>query len=224
MSRTSRTGLTLRAAVMFFALLSGSAGAQRIGRDARDNGVALDHRAALERVVKKLKAQFPRITGLVASARGKQLYLTLEGSGKVQPGTRLSVFRKMGAFKHPVTGEALGHFEEDLGSAIVTDLRDKFLVARFEPKGNLVPRAGDGVRITAAQIRVALLPIVNKTGEKFNQDETLFRPYWSEPADSGCSMWISSRSGCWRIGSRWILFWSGGGGTGCVSLSGRTWC
>ena len=173
MSRISRTGLTLRAALMLFAFLSGSAGAQRIGRDARDNGAALDHRAALERIVKKLTAQFPRVKGLVASARGNELYLTLEGGGKIRPGTRLSVFRKMGSFKHPVTGEVLGHFEEDLGSAVVTDLRDKFLVARFEPKGKLVPRPGDRVRITAAQIRVALLPIVNKTREKFNQDETL---------------------------------------------------
>jgi len=173
MSRISRTGLTLRAALMLFAFLSGSAGAQRIGRDARDKGAALDHRAALERIVKKLTAQFPRVKGLVASARGNELYLTLEGGGKIRPGTRLSVFRKMGSFKHPVTGEVLGHFEEDLGSAVVTDLRDKFLVARFEPKGKLVPRPGDGVRITAAQIRVALLPIVNKTREKFNQDETL---------------------------------------------------
>jgi hypothetical protein len=127
----------------------------------------------LERIVQKLVEKFPRVTGLVASVRDKELYLTLEESQRVQPGTRMTVFRKLGAFKHPITGEVLGHFEENLGDAVVRDLRDKFVIARFEPKGEFSPRPGDGVRITAAQIRIALLPVINQTKDSYSQDTLL---------------------------------------------------
>ena len=153
--------------------VAGTASGQRSVLDPVAPTSRLDHRSAIRRIVTKLLEEFPRVNGLVASVRGERLYLTLEGNTGVRPGTRMNVFRKMGAFKHPITGEVLGHFEEDLGTAVITEVRDKFVVARFSPKGRLVPRAGDGVRITAARIRVALLPIVNDTKKPFDQDEVL---------------------------------------------------
>ncbi len=153
--------------------VTGTASGQRSVLDPVAPTSRLDHRSAIRRIVTKLLEEFPRVNGLVASVRGEQLYLTLEGSTGVRPGTRMNIFRKMGAFKHPITGEVLGHFEEDLGTAVITEVRDKFVVARFSPKGPLAPRAGDGVRITAARIRVALLPIVNDTKKPFDQDEVL---------------------------------------------------
>ena len=154
-------------------VVTGTASAQRSVLDPAAPTSRLDHRSALQRIVTKLLEEFPRVNGLVASARGERLYLTLEGNAGVRPGTRMNVFRKTGAFKHPVTGEVLGHFEEDLGTAVITEVRDRFVVARFSPKGRLIPRAGDGVRITAARIRVALLPVVNNTKEPFDQDRVL---------------------------------------------------
>ena len=154
-------------------VVTGAASAQRSVLDPAAPTSRLDHRSALQRIVTKLLEEFPRVNGLVASARGERLYLTLEGNAGVRPGTRMNVFRKTGAFKHPVTGEVLGHFEEDLGTAVITEVRDRFVVARFSPKGRLIPRAGDGVRITAARIRVALLPVVNDTKEPFDQDRVL---------------------------------------------------
>ncbi len=173
MRKVSRTRFTLLVSLTFLAFFCGAALAQPKGRGASAGGELLDHRAALERIALKLREQFPRVKGLIASVRGNLLYLTLESHRGIRPGTRLSVFRQMGAFKHPLTGEVLGHFEEGLGSAIVIDIREKFVVARFKPKGEFSPRAGDGVRITAAQIRIALLPIVNQTNERFSQDTLL---------------------------------------------------
>lgn len=172
MWRSVRSRLALCLLLALWVLLPGEGWGQQGARSAPASG-SLDHQAALERIVRKLLEQFPRVSGLVASIRGDQVYLTLEQNRGVQPGTRLSVFRKMGAFKHPLTGEVLGHFEEDLGAAVVTEVREKYVLARLEPAGNLTPRPGDGVRITAARIRLALLPIVNQTRERFDQDVLL---------------------------------------------------
>ncbi len=157
----------------FLIAIAGTASAQRSVLDPTGPASRLDHRSAIQRIVTKLLDEFPHVKGLVASVRGSQVYLTLESNSGVRPGTKMDVFRKMGAFKHPVTGEVLGHFEDDLGTAVVTDVRDRFVVAKFSPKDKLVPRSGDGVRISAALIRVALLPVVNRTEEPFDQDGVL---------------------------------------------------
>ncbi|MFQ5913619.1 MAG: FG-GAP repeat domain-containing protein [Nitrospinota bacterium] len=173
MRRSSRTGFTGILSLAFLALMCGAGWGQPKESNAPRQGESPDHRVALERIARKLQERFPRVGGLVASVRGNELYLALEQERGVGPGARMTVFRKMGAFKHPLTGEVLGHFEENLGNAVVTDVREKFVIARFEPKGESSPRAGDGVRITAAQIHIALLPIQNQTQDRFNQGALL---------------------------------------------------
>lgn len=159
--------------VCFLITITGTVSAQRSVLDPTAPTSRLDHRSAIQRIVTNLLEEFPHVKGLIASVRGSQVYLTLESNSGVRSGTKMKVFRKMGSFKHPVTGEVLGHFEDDLGTAIVTEVRDRFVVAKFIQNGKLAPRSGDGVRISAALIRVGLLPVVNKTEESFDRDGVL---------------------------------------------------
>jgi hypothetical protein len=50
----------------------------------------------------------------------------------MRPGTLLSLRRDRIPIVHPVTGELLGDLDEEVGTARVTEVRDKFSVAELQ--------------------------------------------------------------------------------------------
>ena len=104
------------------------------------------------------------IEGVVAAYEGNVLYLDLgEGSG-AQVGQELVVFRKGDPFYHPITQRVLGQYEDQLGHAQIRRVAAHLSEAVFIPKESAsLPRAGDGIRITRARIRVAITPVLDLT-------------------------------------------------------------
>ncbi|MEE9273699.1 MAG: FG-GAP-like repeat-containing protein [bacterium] len=132
-----------------------------------------DYRKALDIISDKLHKQFPYLEGQIVAIKGGDLYLSLGASGKIALGQRLSVFRKGVPFRHPVTGAVLGTLEDEIGVAVVVDVRKKFSIARMTrltPGKELVPRMNDIVRLSSAKLRVAVMPFINKTKESLSTD------------------------------------------------------
>jgi hypothetical protein len=107
---------------------------------------------------------FRPLEGLVVALEGDVLYLDVSAAQNVQPGLEFTVFRKGDVFRHPLTGQALGHYEEVLGYAQVRRVEPKLAEAQFIPvPGKPAPRPEDGARISRGRIKVAVTPLVDLT-------------------------------------------------------------
>ncbi len=137
-------------------------------------GGPVDYPSAFRRMAEKLEGQFPAVDGFVASIRGEDIYLTLGEASHLRSGTELSVYRELGSFKHPVTGQVLGSFEEELGVLVIQEVREQFSVARLKTPSEFEIQEGDRVRITSAKVRLAVLPFENQTGQRLNLDTLTF--------------------------------------------------
>lgn len=120
--------------------------------------------ATFRRLARELEAAFPPVEGVVVAVEGGRLYLDLGEATGAYPGMELSVFRRGEVFRHPLTGQPLGQHEETLGFAQISQVRDRYSVARFIPlDGPREVRVEDQVRITRGRIRVAVLPLIDLT-------------------------------------------------------------
>ena len=133
-----------------------------------------DYRKALGLISDKLHRRFPNLRGSVVAMKGADLYLSLGEKDKVVKGVKLNLYRAGAAFRHPTTGVVLGALEEEIGELEVVDVREKFSIARMvrlRPGTELSPRVKDTVRMSAAKIRLTILPFVNRTKESFSMEE-----------------------------------------------------
>ena len=136
-----------------------------------------DYRKALGLISEKLHQRFPNLRGAVVAVKGADLYLSLGEKDEVVKGVKLGVYREGAPFRHPATGVVLGKLEEEIGEVEVVEVREKFSIARLvrlAPGGRLSPRVKDTVRMSAAKVRLAILPFVNQTKEPISM-ETLTR-------------------------------------------------
>ena len=136
-----------------------------------------DYRKALGLISEKLHQRFPNLRGAVVAVKGADLYLSLGEKDEVVKGVKLNVYREGAPFRHPTTGVVLGKLEEEIGEVEIVEVREKFSIARLTrlaPGGRLSPRVKDTVRMSAAKIRMAILPFVNQTKEPISM-ETLTR-------------------------------------------------
>ena len=107
---------------------------------------------------------FPPVEGLVVAVDGDLIYLDLAAKNGVQPGQEFTVFRKGEIFRHPLTNQPLGRFEEYLGYAQVRRVFPQFSEARYIPVDDRARvRPEDGVRITRGRIKVAIAPLLDLT-------------------------------------------------------------
>ncbi len=107
---------------------------------------------------------FTPLETLVVQVQDDTLYIDAGASTSAQPGQELVIFRKGEAFSHPVTGKALGHYEDVLGYAQIRRVHPRFSEAFFIPLPDKPrPRPEDGARITRGRIRVAVTPVLNLT-------------------------------------------------------------
>ncbi len=132
--------------------------------------------ATFERVAQDLRGAFPKADTRVVAVEGEQVRLEGPGTPSLRPGLELVVYRKGQQFRHPITNQPLGHAEEDVATAVVTAVEADHAMAWVGPgEGGRGPVAGDGARLTAGRIPVAVLPTlgVNVPGETAEQTALL---------------------------------------------------
>jgi hypothetical protein len=108
---------------------------------------------------------FKPIEAMVVAVEGDVVYFDLGTGDGVQVGQEFTVFRKGESFQHPLTGKAIGRFEDMLGYAQARRIQAQFTEAAFIPLDPQIrPRPEDGVRISRGRIRVAVAPLLDLTG------------------------------------------------------------
>ena len=70
--------------------------------------------------------------GLVLYVDTTRVAVDLTAADGVRPGTLLSLRRDRVTIVHPVTGEVLGDLDEEVATARITEVRDKFSVAELQ--------------------------------------------------------------------------------------------
>lgn len=116
---------------------------------------------SLKDVASDVKNLYPAVTGAIVEVESSHVVLSLGRKDGLFPGIELQAFRPGTPLKHPITGEPLGVSEMDLGKVFVTRVEeDRSLAsADADPSEKRLPlAAGDKVRITAAPIRLAVIP------------------------------------------------------------------
>jgi flagellar assembly FlgT-like protein len=77
-------------------------------------------------------AGLPPTHGYVVYVDTTRIVIDLTGRDGVRPGAVVSLRRDKIPIVHPVTGEILGELDEEVGTARVTEVRDKFSVAEIQ--------------------------------------------------------------------------------------------
>ena len=115
---------------------------------------------SLERLSTEIVDLFPKVEGDVVKVQGNEAFITLGAPDNIREGMELTVVRKGEEFKHPLTGVALGRFEEDIGVIIISKVSETYSSGNVRlAKATVNPRTGDRVRITKGKIPLALLPL-----------------------------------------------------------------
>jgi hypothetical protein len=70
--------------------------------------------------------------GYVVHVDSSRIAVDLTGADGIRAGSIISVRRDRTPVVHPVTGEVLGELDEEVGTARVTEVRDKFSVAEIQ--------------------------------------------------------------------------------------------
>jgi hypothetical protein len=135
--------------VLLLVLLAAPAGAD----------VLQDLGATFQAVAGELASAFPKVEVAVAAVEGDTLRVEGPGAGSLRPGLELSVFRRGEPFRHPITNQLLGHVERELGTLVIGAVEGGSARGRFMPlPDGPEPAPGDGARITAGRLPVAVLP------------------------------------------------------------------
>ena len=107
---------------------------------------------------------FNPVEGIVVSVENDEIFLDIGQTRGAQVGQEYTIFRKGAAFAHPVTGKALGRYEDVLGWAQVRRVEQEFSAASFVPAADKpAPQPEDGARITRGRLKVAVTPVVDMT-------------------------------------------------------------
>jgi len=72
------------------------------------------------------------LQGYVVFVDTTRIVIDLTGRDGIRPGSIVSLRRDKIPIVHPVTGEILGELDEEVGTARVTEVRDKFSVAEIQ--------------------------------------------------------------------------------------------
>lgn len=109
----------------------------------------------IDDIAKTVLTYFPKVNGTVASVENETVIVDLGKERGVTKGVLLTVYREKEPFYHPVTGVALGRFEEEVGTVEVDQVeRDHLKAGRISPGKPIL--AGDLVRLSAARIPIGV--------------------------------------------------------------------
>ena len=118
----------------------------------KESGLARAARVVADR----LAAAFPRVEGMIIGFDGEQVLIDRGTEHGVFQGMELEVFREGEEFKHPLTSEALGRMDKELGMIRVLQVQEQFAVATITKRPEKVEfRQGDQVRVSMARMIVA---------------------------------------------------------------------
>jgi hypothetical protein len=132
--------------------------------------------ATFDRVARELSDAFPKIETRIAAVEDERVRLAGGGIAALRPGLELLAYRKGDTFRHPITNQVLGQAEEEIATLTVTEVAGDTAVARIAAaEAGRAPVVGDGVRLTAGRITVAVLPTrgVSVPGETLEQTQLL---------------------------------------------------
>jgi hypothetical protein len=76
------------------------------------------------------------LQGYVVFVDTTRIVIDLTGRDGIRPGSIVSLRRDKIPIVHPVTGEILGELDEEVATARVTEVRDKFSVAEIQSVEN----------------------------------------------------------------------------------------
>ncbi len=128
----------------------------------RESGFAQAARAVADR----LAAAFSAVEGTIIGFEGDQVLIDRGASHGVFQGMELEVFREGEEFRHPLTLEALGRLDRDVGMIRVSHVRERFSLAVISKRAEKAElRQGDQVRVSMARVIVAF-PNVEVEGVK----------------------------------------------------------
>ena len=105
---------------------------------------------------------FNPVEAIVVAVDNDEIFLDVGAGRGAQIGQEYTIFRKGAVFSHPLTGKALGRYEEVLGYAQVPRVEWAFAAATFVPapdKPRPIPE--DGARITRGRLKVAVTPVID---------------------------------------------------------------
>ncbi len=120
----------------------------------------------LERAVSKFKNAYPVVELYVIALQEDKIVLEKSKDAELRPGLELSLFREGKEFTHPITGVVLGRFEELLGTIRVSEVQESFYLARpIDLKPGKEVKRGDKARITSSRIKLAVLEVVDSSGQ-----------------------------------------------------------
>ncbi len=115
--------------------------------------------ATFERIAQELRSAFPKVDARVVAVDGDTVRIAGAGVEMLRPGLELVAYRKGALFRHPITNQPLAHAEEEVATLVVTGVTAEEATARVAvTEGGRTPVAGDGARLTAGRIPVAVLP------------------------------------------------------------------
>lgn len=135
--------------------------------------VLQDLGATYQKVAEELAAAFPKVEVRVAGAGPEGVRLEGAGIEALRPGLELTVFRRGEVFRHPITNQPLGHTEQVLGTVVVTAVEPPRALGRLVPAPDRpAPVPGDGARITAGRLPVAVLPTAGVQAAFDSADQT----------------------------------------------------
>jgi hypothetical protein len=123
--------------------------------------VLQDLGSTYQKAAEQLAAAFPRVEVQVTTVTADGMRVEGPAAGSLRPGLELTLFRRGDMFRHPITNQPLGHTEQVLGTLVVTAVEPGGATGRFVPPAGRpapAPVPGDGARITAGRLPVAVLP------------------------------------------------------------------
>ncbi len=144
-----------------------------LGSVAARGDLLQDLGATFQQVAQELASAFPKVETHVVAVDGTEVRVEGPGVSGLRPGLELTAYRKGAVFRHPVTNQPLGQAEEALATLIVTEVSgDQATTSVVAGEESRTPAVGDGARITAGRLPVAVLPPVGVTSTFETADQT----------------------------------------------------
>lgn len=124
----------------------------------RTNEASEVFEARLDEIAKVFETYFPVVEGAVVSVSGSDIRINLGKKNGLMPGMVVAISREGKELYHPVTKEALGKYEEEIGRLELKEAGDDYATGLLvgEKKGEI--KTGDKARVTGGKIKVALIP------------------------------------------------------------------
>lgn len=125
--------------------------------------------ANLDDIAKAIESFFPKVSGSITGIQGAEVTFDLGSKSGISPGLILTVFRPGEVFTHPLTGEALGRFEDQLGQVEVKKVDPESSIGELLAPGPQI-HPGDSIRLTAGRILITLVPGPSTTSSAVADD------------------------------------------------------